>query len=116
MSDLTDKQRRFPLLLAKLTVWAYEKGYQFTEGESYRTPEQAALDAQHHTGIAHSLHTLRLAKDYNVFKDGVWLQQTEQLAEIGAYWKTLDQDCRWGGDFTSRPDGNHFSLTWGGIQ
>jgi hypothetical protein len=115
VETLGQHQRRFPPLLAKLVEWAYANGYEMTEGESYRTPEQAALNAQHGTGIANSLHILRLAKDYNVFKDGVWLQDSAQLKPLGDYWKTLDPACAWGGDF-SKPDGNHFSLSWAGIR
>jgi hypothetical protein len=109
-------QRRFPPLVAKLLVWAYANGYEITFGECYRSPEQAALNAQHGSGIANSLHTLRLAIDLNLFKDGVWLTKTEDFAALGAYWKTLDPLCCWGGDFVTRPDGNHFSMTWGGIR
>lgn len=116
MSDLTDKQEKFPPLLAQLITFAYSKGYRIRGGEWWRSPEQAALNAQHHTGIANSLHTLRLAVDLEAVKEGVLLTRSEDYAELGTYWKTLDPDCRWGGDFKSRPDGNHFSLTWGGIQ
>ncbi len=109
-------QRRFLPLVSKLIDYAYVQGFELTEGEGYRTPEQAALNAQHGTGIANSLHGLRLAIDLNLFKDGVWLQKSEDFKPLGDYWKTLDPLARWGGDFKSRPDGNHFSLTWGGIE
>lgn len=113
---LGQKQRLFVKLLGRLIGWAYENGYELTEGEGYRTPEQAALNAQHHTGIANSLHTLRLAMDYNLFKDGAYLTKTEDYRPLGDYWKSLDPDACWGGDFATRPDGNHFSITWGGIK
>jgi hypothetical protein len=109
-------QRRFLPFVAKLIEWAYANGYELTAGELYRTPEQAALDAQHGSGIANSLHILRLAIDVNLFKDGVYLTDTTQYKPLGDFWKSLDPDCAWGGDFQSRPDGNHFSLSWGGIK
>lgn len=113
---LGQRQRRFLPLVAKLIDFAYAQGYELTEGEGYRTPEQAALNAQHGSGIANSLHTLRLAVDLQLFKDGNYLTDSEAYRPLGEFWKTLDPDCAWGGDFKTRPDGNHFSLSWGGIR
>lgn len=113
---LGQRQRRFLPLVAKLIEFAYAQGYELTAGEAFRTPEQAALDAQHDSGIANSLHSLRLAIDLDLFKDGQYLTDSAAYAPLGAYWKTLDPDAAWGGDFTRRVDGNHFSLGWGGIR
>lgn len=113
---LGEQQRRFLPLVARLIDWAYGQGYELTAGEMYRTPEQAALNAQHGSGIANSLHTLRLAVDLQLFQNGVYLTDSASYEPLGDYWKTLDPDAAWGGDFTSRPDGNHFSLAWGGIR
>lgn len=115
MSTLSEHQQKFTLLTSKLIQWASDQGYGLTYGEAYRTPEQAALNAAKGTGIANSLHTQRLAVDLNLFKDGQFLQQKEDYAPLGAYWKSLDPDCCWGGDF-SRPDSDHFSLTWQGVK
>jgi len=116
METLGDHQRRFLPLVAKLIDFAYQQGYELTAGELYRSPEQAALNAQHGTGIANSLHILRLAIDVQLFKDGVYLTDSAQYKPLGDYWKTLDPACAWGGDFTTRQDGNHFSLSWAGIK
>lgn len=116
METLGQKQRRFLPLVSKLIDFAYAQGYQLTEGEGYRTPEQAALNAQHHTGIANSLHTLRLAVDVQLFKDGVYLADAAAYEILGTFWKTLDPDACWGGDFRPLVDGDHFSLSWGGIK
>ena len=116
MSDLSDKQDRFLPLVAKLITFAYEKGYTVRAGEAWRSPEQAALNAQHHTGITNSLHGLRLAIDLEAYRNGTWLKDTSDYQELGEYWKSLGADCTWGGDFNSNPDGNHFSITWGGIR
>jgi len=112
---LGQRQRRFLPLVAKLIDYAYAQGYELTVGEGYRTPEQAALNAQHGSGIANSLHTLRLAIDLQLFKDGIYLTAPEPYQPLGEFWKNLDPDCAWGGDFKSR-DANHFSLSWGGIR
>ncbi len=115
VETLGQRQRRFLPLLAKLIDFAYSQGYQLSAGEAYRTPEQAALDAQHGTGIANSLHILRLAIDLQLFKDGVYLTDSLAYKPLGDFWKTLDPDCAWGGDFKS-VDADHFSLSWGGIR
>lgn len=104
------KQRRFTLCIGQLIAYAYEQGYELTFGDAYRSPEQAAANAKAGTGIANSVHTVRLAVDFNLFRDGQYLSDTASHAPLGAYWKALDQDARWGGDF-SKPDGNHYSFT-----
>jgi hypothetical protein len=50
-----------------------------------------------------------------LFKDGVWLTDSASYQPLGDYWKTLDPDCAWGGDFTKH-DGDHFSLAWKGVR
>lgn len=112
---LGEKQRKFTLLVAKLIQWAYQNGYELTFGEAYRTPEQAALNAKTGAGIANSLHTSRLAVDLNLFVNGNYIMGTEAYKPLGDYWKSLDPEASWGGDF-SRPDGNHFSLSHNGVR
>jgi len=87
-----------------------------TLGEAWRTPQQAALNAQDGKGIRDSLHCERLAVDLNLFQDGNYLMHTEQYRALGEWWKTLGPAYRWGGDFKSRPDGNHFSITPDGVR
>jgi len=116
METLGQRQRRFLPLVAKLIEFAYANGYELTAGELYRSPEQAVLNAAHNTGIANSLHIVRLAIDVQLFKDGAYLTDSAAYAPLGTYWKTLDPDCCWGGDFVTRVDGNHFSLSWGGVK
>jgi len=111
---LGEKQRHFSLLVARLILWAYEHGYEITFGEAYRTPEQAKLNAKIGSGISNSLHTVRLAIDLNLFKDGTYLDKSESYLPLGEYWESLGGS--WGGRFQSRPDGNHFSLEHNGIR
>lgn len=112
---LGEQQRRFLPLVAKLIDFAYAQGFELTAGELYRTPEQAALNAKTGAGIAHSLHTQRLAVDLQLFKDGVYLTDSAAYEPLGIFWEGLDPDACWGGRF-SKPDGNHFSLTWQGVK
>lgn len=112
---LGEKQRRFAELVGKLILWAYGEGYELTFGECYRTPEQAALNARSGAGISNSLHTKRLAIDVNLFVEGVYQTSSEAYRPLGDYWKTLDPEAAWGGDF-GKPDGNHFSLAHEGVR
>ena len=102
---LGQKQRKFSKMLAELILWAYEHGYEITIGEVFRTAEQAAINASKGTGIKNSLHTLCLAADLNLFKDGMYLTKTEDHTELGLQWESMGGS--WGGRFN---DGNHYSL------
>lgn len=109
---LRAKQSVFVRLAASLILKMYRDGYELTFGEAYRTPEQAAWNAAHGTGIAHSLHTDKLAIDLNLFKDGVYLSSSEAHRPFGEWWEELstpEYQCCWGGRF-STPDGNHYSI------
>ena len=113
---LSEKQALFALNIAKLVIFAWQKGYRLTYGEAWRPPEMAKLNAKSGKGIANSLHGLRLAVDFNLFKDGVFMPNSSDHMELGTYWKTLHPLNRWGGDFKSRPDGNHYSMEHEGVQ
>lgn len=113
---LSEQQRLFTKLIAQLIEFAYLRGFELTFGDAYRDPRLAMLNAQEGKGIAKSLHTQRLAIDFNLFKDGSYTPKSEDYKELGDYWKTLHPLCRWGGDFKPVPDGNHFSMEFGGIR
>src|SRR3990167_468913 len=108
---LGQKQRKFTRMIALLIMHAYENGYELTFAEAYRTPEQAALNAKDGKGISTSLHLDRLAVDFNLFKNGVYLTDTDDHRPLGEFWESIGGS--WGGRF-SRPDGNHYSLEHGG--
>ena len=99
---LLDKQQAFVRLIAKLIVFAYDRGYELTFGESYDDD-----------GVGHmrnSNHYIRLAADLNLFKNNVWLKKSELHKELGEYWESLGTpDCKtaWGGRWG---DGNHYSI------
>lgn len=111
--SLRQKQARFTRFVGLLIEYAYQNGYELTFGEAWRTPEQAQANARAGRGIANSLHIERLAVDFNLFRNGAFLQKTEDHKPLGEYWESLAPDCRWGGRF-SRPDGNHYSIAHGG--
>ncbi|CNI55534.1 phage-like protein [Yersinia rohdei] len=108
---LSEKQAVFTVMIAQLINWADERGYRLTFGEAYRTPEQAALNAKSGKGITNSLHTQRLAVDFNLFVNGQYQTSTETYKPLGEYWESIGGT--WGGRFK---DGNHFSLEHNGVK
>lgn len=111
---LIDKQFIFASLIPLLINKALELGYTVTLGECYRSPEEAARLAKAGKGIIGSLHTLKLAIDINLFRDGVYLSSNEAHRALGTYWESLsngkDYVTHWGGHFG---DGNHYSIGHG---
>lgn len=103
--SLTDQQRLFTQLLGLLIQYANIMGYGLTVGDAYRDPATTKF-----------LHGKRLAMDFNLFKDGQYLVKSEDYKFLGDFWKALNPLCCWGGDFKPVPDGNHFSMTYGGIK
>jgi len=110
---LSEQQRAFAKLLPRLIDQAHVLGFEVTLGEAYRSTEEAARLASRGKGIRRSLHTVRLAIDLCLFKNGVYLTRSEAYKPLGEWWELQHADAAWGGRFT-RPDGNHFSLAWGG--
>ena len=113
---LGEKQRLFTKCVGQLINWSYEHGYELTLGDAYRSPQQAAANVVSGSGIANSLHTQRLAIDLNLFINGVYQTDSKAYKPLGDYWKSLDAGCCWGGDFTTRADGNHFSVQHNGVK
>lgn len=115
---LHQRQVAHVLCMARLILWADANGYELTEGETWRTKAQAALNAASGAGIANSLHMQRLAVDFNLFrKDDPTraLQPAAEYKSLADYWLTLDPLCRAGYYFKS-VDADHFSITYQGIQ
>jgi hypothetical protein len=106
MSELSDKQKKFTLLISKLIQWAYEHGYELTFGDAYRNPEKAEVLGYYKPW---SYHCKRLAVDLNLFKDGKYLTRTEDHKPLGEFWESIGGT--WGGRWH---DGNHYSLGEGG--
>lgn len=109
-------QEEFCQAAAKLIQKSQEMGYTVTFGEAWRTPQQAQWDADHGSGISHSLHIERLAIDLNFFKCGALITDGSQLKDVGEWWESLGAKYKWGGKFQHLPDGNHFSITPDGIR
>lgn len=96
-------------------IYAHDPAYAVTFGETFRTPEQAALNDLKGSGISNSLHTKRLAIDLNLFINGIYQTASVMYKPLGEKWKSMHPLARWGGDF-ARADGNHFSIEDGGVR
>jgi len=95
--SLRKKQSEFAHKVALLLLFAYEMGFEITLGDAY-------AKTGHKVG---SFHYKRLAIDLNLFKDGVYLEKTEDHEPLGLFWISIGGT--WGGLFKNK-DGNHYSL------
>lgn len=119
MSELRRLQHLHVVSFASLIKFGVHLGLEFGLGQALRTQLEADANAAAGKGISNSLHLIGLAVDLKAYRDGAYLDKSEDYAELGAYWKTLAPECCWGGDFKDaegrpKPDGNHFSVTFGG--
>lgn len=109
---LGNKQRHFTRLVGLLIEYAYQNGYELTFGDAYRDPRlHGEMGVKKSYSSAKSVHKLRLAVDFNLFKDGKYMTATEDYTKLGVYWESLGGS--WGGRFN---DGNHFSLEHEGCK
>lgn len=109
---LREKQSKFTRMVADLLIKAYDLGYEITLGDAYRDPRvHGGIGVRMGYGHPKSCHKLRLAIDLNLFKDGVFLQTTNDHKELGEWWES--QGGTWGGRFN---DANHYSLEHEGMK
>lgn len=93
--SLHKKQAQFTRMVAKLILKATELGYDLTFGDAYAKTGHRP----------DSFHYIRLAVDFNLFKNGKYLKETEDHRVLGEYWESIGG--YWGGRIN---DGNHYSL------
>lgn len=116
MSQLVQKQHFFATTMARFIIELAARGYVVTFGEAWRNREVAEAYKKLGIGISNSLHWDRLAMDLNLRKHGMLLTDSEDYREAGELWEsysTPEHKCAWGGRF-KKPDGNHFSVAFGG--
>jgi len=108
--SLVTEQAAFLLDMCKLIQFATEQGFTLTAGELYRTPEQQEIYVKtNRSSTMNSMHLLRLAVDFNIFKDGKLVGNKATLAPLGAYWESLNPLNSWGGNGKKLVDTPHFS-------
>lgn len=113
---LREKQSLFVRLVGILIEYAYQQGYELTFGQTLRSASEADKNFSDGVGIRNSLHILKLAIDFSLFKDGKFMIRSEDHEPLGIFWEGLHPLCRWGGRFVTRPDGNHYSITHEGVK
>jgi hypothetical protein len=96
MYTLRQQQSLFAQRVGLLIARAYALGYEITLGDAYRDPRCPY-------GSRRSKHHERLAIDLNLFRDGKYLTETQDHAELGEWWESIGGV--WGGRFS---DGNHY--------
>jgi len=115
---LGQKQKLFMRLLPRLIDYMHEQGYEVSQGDGFRDPRaygepgetMVTADGQKVYGRRYSCHKFKLAKDLNLYKDGVYLTKTSDHRKCGEFWESLHELCVWGGA-NGNNDGNHYSLS-----
>ena len=112
---LAQKRCRFSRDICQLILHAESLGYGAAFDQVKRTQAEANANAASGKGIVNSLHLIGLAADILLYKGDRYITNDEGHKELGAFWKSLGPDHKWGGDFKAR-DYNHYSITHGGIK
>jgi hypothetical protein len=99
---LGQRQELFSQLIAKLIMEMYNRGFTVRCGDFWAKRR----DPLEHK--ANSLHYDKLAADLNLFKNGKFLDKTEDHRQFGDYWEALSPWCTWGGRWS---DGNHYQVS-----
>lgn len=113
--ELSEAQRIFAYNLGRFIIEAYKAGYEFSMGEVLRTEEQHQLNLKAgKSKIGRSLHMDKLAVDINLLKTPTsgygYITDSAKYKPLGDIWKGLHPLNRWGGDFKTLVDGNHFEM------
>lgn len=106
MSELFNKRAKHTANLVKLLQYMIDDG---------SVPLVGRDGLKHKKG---SLHFDGLATDIDLYKNGKYLDKTEDHRKYGIFWESLDPDCFWGGNGLKedglKNDGNHYATTMGG--
>lgn len=105
---LRSKQSEFNRKASVLALVAYEMGYELTDGDAYRDPR-----ADYPYGHPKSCHKIRLARDYNIFKNGKFLRGEEAKKAHNMLHDVWD---KMGGAPRLKHDLNHYSFEHNGMR
>lgn len=112
---LSEEQQDFARDIAKLIQFInrFDNGrYSCTLGDAYRSPIcHGAWGEKKAYGKAKSNHKRRLALDLNLFKDGVYQEDSEAHRPFADFWESLHPHNRSGIRFD---DANHYERVWNG--
>ena len=116
MASLRIARTQFSACLAQLILWINEyDGWAYEVAIDEVTDRITEKDptTDHMKG---STHEIGLGADLLLYKNGVYLDKSEDYMFAGEKWEQMGAERHlplvWGGRF-SKPDGNHFSHKWG---
>jgi len=113
---LSMKQRLFKECVGDLIQFAYDLGYELSFGDAFRDERvHGKWGEKESYSAGKSCHKVRLAVDFNLFVDGVYISDGSHPAwkVLGEYWETLNDNARHGGRFD---DSGHFSFLYEGVM
>lgn len=94
--SLRKKQTKFARLVPRLIDKAFEMGYEVTIGDVFRDPRvHGPLGVKQGYGHRNSAHKKKMAIDLNLYKDGKYLDQTEDHRLLGEWWKYAVRRSLW---------------------
>ena len=109
--SLSEKQVKFTVMVANLITWGDSLNMSLTFGEAYRTDEQQMIHkANGKSKVDHSRHQDRLAVDFNLYIDGIYITDKEFYRPLGEKWEALGG--RWGGRFGIKTDEYEEKIGW----
>ena len=114
--SLLEKQFIFNKNVTKLAEFLENNNIAYKRGEVLRTKEQQQIYInQGKSSTYNSQHINGLAIDINLFrkdKNGKWefVNDVDFYKKAGDYWKSLNGNNRWGGDWKSPVDPYHFEM------
>lgn len=114
MSELLEKQFKFSRMEIVLRQKAFDLGFEVALGDFFRDHRtNGKVGEAKGYGHPRSCHKLKLAADYNLFKNGKYLTTFEDHLPLGEFWESIGGT--WGGRF-KKPDPNHYSLEHEGMK
>jgi len=110
---LKEKRVLFTKNIARLITFVNfnlaDKGYECAIDYCKRLKyEQDILVGNGLSKTHNSKHLEGLAADIIMYIHGVYQEDTSAYKILGDYWKSLDKNNVWGGDWKDFKDGNHF--------
>ena len=111
---LRTARTHFTEAITLLVAYMISQGYEVALDEGMTRVTEKVPQTNHMPG---SLHEIGLAQDIDLYKNGIYLSETEDHAAFGLWWEDygvehgLPLAC--GGNFKDM-DANHYSLRWGG--
>lgn len=114
---LGKKRQIFTHNIATLIIWGNTQGFNLALDQVKRTQIEANANAASGSGIVNSLHLLGLAADILLYdNNGKYVTDGSFYTSLGDFWKGLHELNRWGGDFITRKDSDHFSMFHEGVE